>query len=70
MPALPPYIIELVWEQLEALLLERKTDHPFGCHRPRIPDRVVYVSSHLATLFVRRVLLCTSPVAVSFPDLY
>ena len=21
---------------------ERKTDHPLGCHRPRIPDRVVF----------------------------
>lgn len=42
MPAVPPYIIEPVWEQFEALLPERKTDHPFGCHRPRIPDRVVF----------------------------
>jgi transposase len=42
MPAVPPYIIEPIWEQFEALLPERKTDHPFGCHRPRIPDRVVF----------------------------
>ena len=42
MPAVPPYIIEPVWQQFEALLPERKTDHPFGCHRPRIPDRVVF----------------------------
>lgn len=42
MPAVPPYIIEPVWEQFEALLPERKMDHPFGCHRPRIPDRVVF----------------------------
>src|ERR687898_3423808 len=42
MPAVPPYIIEPVWEQFEALLPERKTDHPCGCHRPRIPDRVVF----------------------------
>jgi hypothetical protein len=42
MPAVPPYIIEPVWEQFEVLLPERKTDHPFGCHRPRIPDRVVF----------------------------
>jgi transposase len=42
MPAVPPYIIEPVWEQFSALLPERKTDHPFGCHRPRIPDRVVF----------------------------
>ena len=42
MPALPPYITEPIWEQLVALLPERKTNHPLGCHRPRIPDRVVF----------------------------
>ena len=42
MPALPPYIIEPIWQQFSALLPERKVDHPLGCHRPRIPDRVVF----------------------------
>jgi transposase len=41
-PALPPYIIEPIWEQLAALLPERATSHPLGCHRPRVPDRVVF----------------------------
>jgi transposase len=41
-PALPPYIIEPVWQQFAALLPERKVDHPLGCHRPRISDRVVF----------------------------
>jgi len=41
-PALPPYLIEPIWEQFKALLPERKVDHPLGCHRPRIPDRVVF----------------------------
>jgi transposase len=41
-PALPPYIIEPVWQQFAALLPERKVNHPLGCHRPRIPDRVVF----------------------------
>jgi transposase len=41
-PALPPYIIEPIWQQFSALLPERKVDHPLGCHRPRIPDRVVF----------------------------
>jgi hypothetical protein len=42
-PALQPYIIEPIWEQFEALLPERRTtNHPLGCHRPRIPDRVVF----------------------------
>lgn len=42
MPAIQPYIIEPIWEQFAALLPERKMDHPLGCHRPRIPDRVVF----------------------------
>ena len=42
MPALAPYIIEPIWEQLVALLPQRETSHPLGCHRPRIPDRVVF----------------------------
>jgi transposase len=41
-PALPPYIIGPIWQQFSALLPERKVDHPLGCHRPRIPDRVVF----------------------------
>jgi transposase len=42
MPAVPPYIIEPIWEQFVVLLPEREVDHPLGCHRPRIPDRVVF----------------------------
>jgi transposase len=42
MPALPPYIIEPIWEQFRALLPERDVDHPLGCHRTRIPDRVIF----------------------------
>jgi transposase len=41
-PALPPYLIEPIWQQFCALLPEREVDHPLGCHRPRIPDRVVF----------------------------
>jgi transposase len=41
-PALPSHIIEPIWEQFTALLPERETDHPLGCHRPRIPDRVIF----------------------------
>ena len=43
MPALKPYLIEPIWEQLRALLPERKTNHPLGgCHRLRISERVVF----------------------------
>jgi transposase len=42
-PAIPPYIIEPIFEQFSALLPERrKVDHPLGCHRARIPDFVVF----------------------------
>jgi transposase len=42
MPAIPAYIIEPIWQQLSALLPQTQADHPLGCHRPRIPDRVVF----------------------------
>jgi len=41
-PAIQPYIIEPIWEQFVALLPERRTNHPLGCHRPRVPHRVVF----------------------------
>jgi transposase len=41
-PALEHYLIEPIWEQFEALLPEREIDHPLGCHRPRIPERLVF----------------------------
>jgi transposase len=42
MPAISPYIIEPIWQQLSALLPRTRANHPLGCHRPRIPDRVVF----------------------------
>jgi transposase len=41
-PVLPPYLIEPIWQQFSSLIPERQTSHPLGCHRPRIPDRVVF----------------------------
>jgi hypothetical protein len=42
-PALPPYLTRKpIFEQFCALLPERKTNHPLGCHKPRIPERVVF----------------------------
>lgn len=42
MPALPSCVIDPLWDQFAALLPERMVAHPLGCHRPRIPDRVVF----------------------------
>ena len=45
MPVLPSCIIEPLWDQFAALLPERVDPHPLGCHRRRIPDRIVLTSS-------------------------
>ena len=42
MPALPSFIIEPLWEQFAALIPEHIDNHPLGCHRPRIGDRIVF----------------------------
>jgi transposase len=41
-PAVPSSIIEPIWDQFAALLPPREAPHPLGCHRRRIPDRVVF----------------------------
>jgi transposase len=41
-PALPSSIIEPLWDQCSALLPPPDASHPLGCHRPRIPDRLVF----------------------------
>ena len=42
MPAVPSSFIEPLWVQFAALIPPRVETHPLGCHRPRIPDRVVF----------------------------
>ena len=45
MPVLPVCLLEPLWDQVSALLPERplvSPTHPLGCHRPRIPERVVF----------------------------
>ena len=45
MPAVPVSLMEPVWEQFAALLPARPAvvpTHPLGCHRRRVPDRVVF----------------------------
>jgi transposase len=39
---LPPWITDPLWDQFHALLPERIDQHPLGCHRPRIGDRIVF----------------------------
>ena len=45
MPALPAWLTDTLWDQFAALRPRRETyhpAHPLGCHRRRIPDRVVF----------------------------
>ena len=45
MPVLPACLLEPLWIQFSALLPEHPVvspTHPLGCHRPRIPDRVIF----------------------------
>ena len=42
MPALPSSVLEPLWVQVAELLPTRQVSHPLGCHRPRIPDRIVF----------------------------
>ena len=42
MPALPSSVLEPLWVQIAALLPTPQIHHPLGCHRPRIPDRIVF----------------------------
>jgi transposase len=44
-PALPSWLTTPLWDQFRALLPDRGTydpDHPLGCHRRRVADRVVF----------------------------
>jgi transposase len=41
-PALPSCLVEPIWDQIEALIPDPADDHPLRCHRPRVPDRVVF----------------------------
>ena len=45
MPVLPVCLVDPLWEQFVALLPPRPVvapSHPLGCHRRRIPERVVF----------------------------
>ena len=45
MPALPSWLADPLWDQFAALLPPREVfvpTHPWGCHRRRIGDRIVF----------------------------
>ncbi|MFV0373870.1 transposase, partial [Microbacterium sp.] len=42
MPAVPSSIIDPLWHQFEALVPPVIDEHPLGCHRPRVSDRIIF----------------------------
>jgi len=42
-PAISSRIIEPVWQQFRDLLPTRKANHPLGCHRHRVLEKVVQI---------------------------
>jgi transposase len=43
MRALDPEVVDAVWTAVQALIpVPPLDDHPLGCHRPRVPDRVCF----------------------------
>ena len=53
MPALPSWLTIALWDQFRALLPDRgpyHPDHPLGCHRRRVDDRIVFDRLELLVL--------------------
>ena len=42
MRALDPEVLNAVWAAVKALIPPREDNHPLGCHRPRISDRLCF----------------------------
>ena len=42
MPAIPSFIIDPIWCQFTTLIPPVIDIHPLRCHRPRIPDRIIF----------------------------
>lgn len=42
MRALDPEVVDAIWKTIEPILPEQSDDHPLGCHRPRVSDRLCF----------------------------
>ena len=42
MRALEPEVVDVIWQTIEPLLPDRVDEHPLGCHRPRVADRLCF----------------------------
>jgi len=45
MRALEPEVFDAVFTTVEGLLPPARDEHPLGCHRPRVPDRLCFWGS-------------------------
>jgi transposase len=52
--ALHPRVVDAVWQAVEGLLPPVVDDHPLGCHRPRVAERVCFTG-----MLYRLVLGCS-----------
>lgn len=50
-PNLPSLFTKLLWGQFQALIPARADQHSLGCHKPRIPDRLVFDKLVLVLVF-------------------
>lgn len=41
-PALPSWLINPLWSKFRDLIPPVEDDHPWGCHRPRISDKIIF----------------------------
>lgn len=42
MRALEPEVVDVIWQTIEPLLPDRVDEHPLGCHRLRVADRLCF----------------------------
>ncbi len=54
MRALEPEVVNAVWEAVKHLIPQPVDNHPLGCHRPRVPDRLCFWG-----ILIRLILGCS-----------
>ena len=54
MRALEPEVVNAVWEAVKHLIPQPVDNHPLGCHRRRVPDRICFWG-----ILIRLILGCS-----------
>ena len=63
MRALEPEVVNAVWEAVKHLIPQPEDNHPLGCHRRRVPDRVCFEG-----ILIRLILGCSWQTAERLLD--